>query len=242
MTPEDAVIRVKLGWLLTTQQRFEEGRENLRVAQRLLPEEPVVYLNLANNALKSGSRLLAEGEPNAALDQFRAAEKAARTSLALDDRQAWAHVNLGASLAEQHRCQKQPDPHWMDEAIEHYRRAFELGSGAGNGGGESGDAYAASVANLCDAYLQMGNLEQGLEFCSMNARLVPNDPVAFYNLAGAYALLGRADDALEALGRDLELGDTDYAYLEIDPWFQSLRDDPRFADLLERMRAAAGQP
>jgi serine/threonine protein kinase/Flp pilus assembly protein TadD len=242
MSPEDAVTRIKLGWLLTTQGRFEEGREHLRIARRLLPEEPAVYLNLANNSLGLGSRLIGSGEPNEALAQFRAAEKAARSSLELDDQAPWAHVNLGASLAEQYRCQDEADPQLMDEAIEHYERAFELGSRAGTGGSAAEEAHAASAANLCDAHLQMGNLERGLDFCRTNARLAPQDPVSFYNLAGVYALLGRADDAFDALEKDLELGDKDHAYLETDPWFQSLRNDPRFAELLGRMRAAAGQP
>ena len=51
-----------------------------------------------------------------------------------------------------------------------------------------------------------------------------------------YSLLGRPDEAFEALERDFENGDRDYGYLQADDWFESLRGDPRFADLLARMR------
>ena len=71
--------------------------------------------------------------------------------------------------------------------------------------------------------------------------LVTDDPIGYYNLAGVLALLGRHDESLAALERDLELGDADWQYLEADAWFESLRDDPRFRDLLKRMKAAAGE-
>ena len=49
------------------------------------------------------------------------------------------------------------------------------------------------------------------------------------------------DDALVALERDLELGDADWEYLQSDAWFEVLREDPRFVDLLKRMKALAGE-
>ena len=41
------------------------------------------------------------------------------------------------------------------------------------------------------------------------------------------------------LERDLELGHTDFEYLGTDPWFESMHEDPRFRDLLRRMKIAA---
>jgi hypothetical protein len=60
--------------------------------------------------------------------------------------------------------------------------------------------------------------------------------VAFYNIAGVYALLGRPGEALAALERDLELGDIEADYLRADPWFTELRTDRRFIAVLDEMR------
>ena len=68
---------------------------------------------------------------------------------------------------------------------------------------------------------------------------LPDEAVGYYNLAGVYALLGRRDEALAALEQDLELGDADWRYLESDAWFETLREDPRFLELLERMKRLA---
>ena len=56
-----------------------------------------------------------------------------------------------------------------------------------------------------------------------------------------YALLGRPEEALAALERYFELGDRDHEYLRQDAWFESLRADPRFVDLLKTMQAAAAR-
>lgn len=47
--------------------------------------------------------------------------------------------------------------------------------------------------------------------------------------------MGRTGEALE---RDLELGDTDWEYLESDPWFDSIRDHPRYLEIVRSIGAA----
>ena len=64
--------------------------------------------------------------------------------------------------------------------------------------------------------------------------LAPEDPEQWiaYNEAHAWLLLGERDEALRALGMYLEATPQDKAYIAEDPWFQDLRDDPRFAELV----------
>ena len=69
----------------------------------------------------------------------------------------------------------------------------------------------------------------------------PDNPDVFYNLAGAYMLSGRQEEALEALRKDLELGDRDWEYLESDPWFESLHSDPQFQFVLQEMRRSSDE-
>ena len=65
----------------------------------------------------------------------------------------------------------------------------------------------------------------------------PDSAVAFYNLAGAYALLGKKSEALDALAKDAALGDRDVAYLAADPWFTAVRDEPDFKAILASMKS-----
>ena len=61
------------------------------------------------------------------------------------------------------------------------------------------------------------------------------DPDIAYWLASAYALEGMADEAFEWLGRAITLGREDRAWFEADPDWANLRDDPRFAELTQRL-------
>ena len=115
--------------------------------------------------------------------------------------------------------------------------------------------YSVTLDNLCDVQVQRiagappaastasatrEKDEEVLSPCRAAVRADPTNPIAHYNLAGAYALLLRHDEAFQALEKDLELGDTDHEYLEQDPWFEALRGDPRFAELLGRMKMVSG--
>ena len=51
--------------------------------------------------------------------------------------------------------------------------------------------------------------------------------------------LDLSDEAIAALWKDFELGDRDWSYLKTDEWFESLRDDPEFQNILDEMRGAA---
>jgi tetratricopeptide (TPR) repeat protein len=63
------------------------------------------------------------------------------------------------------------------------------------------------------------------------------DPAPFYRLAATEASLGLTDAALAHLRAAAEAGWIDYRSLGIDPRFDSLRDDPVYARLIEQMSA-----
>ena len=240
LTPDDAVARFNLGRLLTASGFLVEGNEHLRAAARLLPDEAVVREGLALNALSQAQEAARQGDVADSLELLDTAEREARTSLRLDDRRPRAHMHLGVVLAERYRLQTEPTPALIDEAIGHYEREIELWRSSPAADRDAA-AYGMAISNLCDIHLQVGNLERGMQVCAEAVALRADDPNAHYNLAGAYALAGRRDEALAALDRDLELGDNDHEYLAADPWFESLHGDPGFEDLLRRMRAAANE-
>ena len=86
---------------------------------------------------------------------------------------------------------------------------------------------------LGNNYTRRGRHEDGLAIDRQLCRLRSNDPIVHYNLACSYSLLSRLDESLEALRRAIALGYADVANMGRDPDLESLRNDPRYAALLE---------
>jgi tetratricopeptide (TPR) repeat protein len=93
-----------------------------------------------------------------------------------------------------------------------------------------GDALKVHADNLA----ANGYYNRALQADLQLVRLRPDKPIAWYNLACSYALLGMADRAFEALDRSLKLGYRYLSHLRRDPDLKLLRRDPRFARLLRR--------
>jgi tetratricopeptide (TPR) repeat protein len=62
-----------------------------------------------------------------------------------------------------------------------------------------------------------------------------------YWLASAYALLGERDEAFKWFSRAVELGNANRPLFESDENIASLRDDPRFGELMRRVQESAEQ-
>lgn len=92
------------------------------------------------------------------------------------------------------------------------------------------DAIRLHAENLAAS----GQFSRALLLDRRLVRLVPDDEIAWYNLACAYAVLGMIDPAFLALQRALELGYRSLKRLRRDPDLKWLRRDPRFARLLVR--------
>ena len=72
-------------------------------------------------------------------------------------------------------------------------------------------------------------LPRALQLDRRLVRLIPENSIAWYNLACSYAVLGMIDPAFYALQRSLELGYRYLHRLRRDPDLKALRRDPRFA-------------
>jgi tetratricopeptide (TPR) repeat protein len=70
--------------------------------------------------------------------------------------------------------------------------------------------------------------DRGRELIEAN----PDYPLPFYNLACVEALAGRREDALEHLGRAIELSERFRAYAKGDPDFDPIRQEPAFRELV----------
>jgi tetratricopeptide (TPR) repeat protein len=77
------------------------------------------------------------------------------------------------------------------------------------------------------------------------AQLTPNvkrngevDADISYSIGSVYALEGLKGDAFEWLERSISLGNANRPCFQSDPNWASLRDDPRFTELMARVRNA----
>lgn len=93
-----------------------------------------------------------------------------------------------------------------------------------------------ALAELAQAHTRLGQWERGLELDRRLARIMPEDPTIRYNLSCSLALTNRTLEALEALEEAVALGYDDVEYLLSDPDMEPLKDEPRFVELVRRLR------
>jgi tetratricopeptide (TPR) repeat protein len=228
-----------LGKLLTESGALAEGEVQLQEALDRKPDDAEIHEAISDNLLRQGRAKVGQGDSSGARDLFLRAEASARKALALDPNLLWSHVNLGASLMERNKLLGTPDADLVREAVGAFEDAISRPET--DSSGAAADAHAAALMNQCDALIQSGDLQRALSVCRTVADRVPDNANSHYNLAAVYALLGRHDETIESLRKDVELGDTDYQYLASDKWFASLHQDTRFKALLARMKTAAGR-
>jgi Flp pilus assembly protein TadD len=96
-------------------------------------------------------------------------------------------------------------------------------------------ANVEALAELGHVYTRLGRLDEGLEVDRLLVSLVPDNPTVHYNLACSLALSGRSKQALDSLETAIRLGYSDADFLREDSDLTSLRDDPRFVDLVRRL-------
>ena len=94
-----------------------------------------------------------------------------------------------------------------------------------------------ALSELAHLYTRLGRYGEGLDADRRLVRAAPDDPTVHYNLACSLALTGDPEGAFEALEASLDLGFDDEALLTGDDDLRSLREDPRFEALVERLRS-----
>jgi Flp pilus assembly protein TadD len=144
------------------------------------------------------------------------AEKAAREAIRLGMETIGPYYQLGRALLLQGR---------YDEAVaamEHVRKLSP----------KSGQADLG----LAQVYLAKGNYDQALSFWLRQTPALRQVAVAAFWGSSIYAARGDKDKALAELEISLEKGYRDFAAIDASPYFNSLRSDPRFQQLLRKYR------
>ena len=189
-----------------------------------------------------GKKLLGQGKFEAAIGEF---QKAA----AVDPKDGAVQLNLGHAYERANRS---------DEAIDAYRKSIELAPHnfyARNNLGvlydkkgmydEAIAQFQNALKNDPDNAMALKNLETAkknkaamqereavIARAEKDAAAKPGDPTPTYQLARVYATFGRSKEAIEWLGKAIQQGYKDLAYVRTDPAFANIRDERDFQLLL----------
>ena len=111
-----------------------------------------------------------------------------------------------------------------DEAIAEFQKAVNLSGGS--------PLMKAELANVYGAAGKRAEAERILEDLKLQGKQRPGSGYLF---ALVYVGLGDTDKTFESLEQAYEERAEFLVYLNVDPRMQSLRSDPRFADLIRRI-------
>jgi DNA-binding winged helix-turn-helix (wHTH) protein/TolA-binding protein len=145
----------------------------------------------------------------------RAIEQLQRT-LELDPYYALAHWTLGTAYAQQERYR---------EAIDEFRRAVHLSSRS-----------PLTLAALGRVHALAGQSNKARKLLNELLNLSSQRYVSPYDIGTVHAGLGEKDLAFEWLDQAYAERSGRLFFLKVDPYWDNLRDDPRFSNLLRSVR------
>jgi len=93
---------------------------------------------------------------------------------------------------------------------------------------------------LGGVYTKKGLYKKGLNVDKRLVKLLPSDPVAIYNLACSYSLVGDIDSSIKTLVKAINSGYNDLDFMNKDPDLKHIRDDKRFKQLIKRLHEIRG--
>ena len=95
--------------------------------------------------------------------------------------------------------------------------------------------YVEALQILGDDYTRRGRYEDGLQVDRRLARLCPDDPLVYYNLACSFSLTAEHRKAANALRKAIHYGYRDFDHLRRDTDLAPLREQPIYAALKEEI-------
>lgn len=189
-------------------QRFSDAAGAYRNAIRLDGDSAVRQAGLGEAIAGAAGGIVSAD----AQDAFEAALK-------LDPANAKASFYLAVALAQEGRGKEAvkawqamlgglpPDSPWRDAVQQALAKSAspEVAAGAANGP-DSGDVDAASAMSPADRQAMIGTMVAGLD---EKLRQNPRDPEGWMRLVRSYVVLGKTDQARDALGRAIAVFGTD---------------------------------
>ena len=95
--------------------------------------------------------------------------------------------------------------------------------------------FTPALMMLGDLYTKKGRFQEGLKIDQQLARLHPQNPEVFYNLACSYSLLNDVEKSFECLKQALALGYEDIEFLQQDDDLKNLRQVESFQKYFEEL-------
>lgn len=188
-----------------------------------------------------GETLLAVQRFDEAIAEAKRAQELDPFSLIVNHALGFCYLNARQydQAIQQYRKANELDPNWYiahwflgsayelkglsREALAEYQKARELND----------DPYV--LAALGHFYAASGKREEAMNILGQMNEAAKHQYVAAYSFALVYAGLGDKDQAIQWLERSYQDRAYDITYLKVDPFFDNLHSDPRFADLVRRV-------
>jgi tetratricopeptide (TPR) repeat protein len=209
LAPQLADAQLARGLVLTLFRRYEEAEQHFEAAALINP-------NLFDAYYYQARACFARGEIARSAELFRKAS-AVRT----EDFQSPALEAQSLKMLGRHEEARQASL----ESIARAEQALGL---------NPFDRRALALVSL--ALFSMGERERAFEWSKRSLDLGPDDMSALVCAACLHARAGQKDEALQILERVFARGWGKRDWIEHDPDYDSLRDDPRFQRLLARLK------
>ncbi|SEI45104.1 TolB amino-terminal domain-containing protein [Frateuria terrea] len=208
MDPDSAEAHASRGLALYVSKRFKQAEREFETAMMLNP-------NLLEAYFLYGMICSSLGHfQKAAWLYLRAAEVSPADYLPL--------VYLSQAYSEMGR--KEDERKSRHRAIELIERALSVNP-------DDARARYMGAAN----FAAMGDRNKAVEWANLALRSSEDEPMVYYNAACTFAVLGEHDRAVDLLERAVQLGWGDRAWMANDSDLASLRDKPRFQELLSSL-------
>ncbi len=208
LSPTLAEAHVSRGIVLSLKGQFEEAEQSFRYA---IEQEPTLYLGWFHY----GRTCFAAGKIDKAARLFEQANRVEPEDYQSILLAAQSYDDIGSTeLARRLR----------ERGVEIAEKRLEL---------NPGDTRALYMAANTLAFLE--EPEKSFSLVQRALALEPDDSMLLYNAACVYALLGMTDEALNCAERAYEAGLTLRGWYENDSNLDSIREEPRFKALMEKM-------
>ncbi|HWO34363.1 MAG TPA: winged helix-turn-helix domain-containing protein [Candidatus Acidoferrum sp.] len=209
LAPDMADAHVARGCALSLYRRYEEAQTHFEAAARINP-------NLFDAYYYHGRAAFSRGELERSAELFRKASEVRR-----EDFQS--SVLLSQSLRMLGRIEEASSAN--REGISRAERILTL---------NPLDGRVLALGSL--ALYEAGEMERAMEWSRRSLELRPDDMSALLNAVCLRAKSGLKEEALELLERACNRGWGKRDWIDRDPDYDSLRDDPRFELLLAKLK------
>ncbi|HUF08469.1 MAG TPA: protein kinase [Rhodothermales bacterium] len=211
LNPGDAFALARYGRLLAFQGRFEEAISKLDRARELDP------LSVLIGAYLGQTYLFAR--------RYEEAHQQLQRVVVLDPNHTLIRHNLGELYLAQGR---------LPDAIRELERSVELS-------GQVTEVPSSHyLAILGFAYARTSRRNEAVGILDELTRRDRRNLVSAFDMAVLHMALGDKEQALNWLERGYEQRDVWFVELNVWPWFDPLRDDPRFQRILHQMGLSEG--